>query len=211
MTEASSRVDGRKLRYAGRRDELLRAVTAYVLEQGVGQLAIRPMAESVGVSHATLLNHFGTKENLITEVVDLLRQQSMPIDPEAPIPDDVANDAASAIASWWAAWTHPDYLPALRLTFEVYGQALLHPERYERFLEDVVGGWLRFFTRVADAAGCPPDELEATGTTLLATMRGLQLDLVATGDTARANVALELLIAEVARREALWRETAADA
>jgi AcrR family transcriptional regulator len=205
MTEAAHRVDGRKLRYAGRRDELLRAVTEYVLAQGVGQLAIRPMAEAVGVSHATLLNHFGTKENLITEVVDLLREQSMPVDPELPIPAEIAEDAAAAIALWWRQWTNPDYLPALRLMFEVYGQALLHPARYERFFDDVVGGWLRFFTRVAEAAGCPADELEQTGTTLFAVMRGLQLDLVATGDTARADAALQLVTDEVARRQALWR------
>lgn len=205
MTGGTDRVDGRKLRYQGRRDELLRAVTAYVLAQGVGNLAIRPMAESVGVSHATLLNHFGTKENLVTEVVDLLRQQSMPVEPDAAIPAHIADDAAGAIASWWKQWTRPEYLPALRLTFEVYGQALLHPERYERFLEDVVGGWLEFFTRVAQAAGCPADELEQTGTVLLATMRGLQLDLVATGDTERTEGALALLTAEVARRQVIWR------
>ena len=206
MTGTTGRVDGRKLRYAGRRDELLRAVTEYVLAQGVGQLAIRPMAEAVGVSHATLLNHFGTKENLITEVVDLLREQSMPFDPdEVEIPPELADDAASAIALWWQQWTSPDYLPALRLMFEVYGQALLHPARYERFFDDVVGGWLRFFTRVAEAAGCPPDELEQTGTTLFAIMRGLQLDLVATGDTERANAALELITREVSRRQAIWR------
>ncbi len=204
MSGITDRVDGRKLRYAGRRDELLRAVTDYVLEHGVGNLAIRPMAEAVGVSHATLLNHFGTKENLITEVVDLLRQQSMPIDPDMPIPDEVAADAAGAIALWWQEWTRPEYLPSLRLMFEVYGQALLHPARYERFFDDVVGGWLRFFTRVAEAAGCPESELEQTGTTLFAVMRGLQLDLVATGDTSRTDGALQLITAEVARRQALW-------
>lgn len=204
MAGGTDRVDGRKLRYQGRRDELLRAVTVYVLDEGVGQLAIRPMAEAVGVSHATLLNHFGSKENLITEVVDLLRRQQMPIDAAAPIPAEIADDAAAAIALWWRQWTSPDALPALRLMFEVYGQALLHPERYERFLDDVVGGWLRFFTRVAEAAGCPADELQQTGTTLLAVMRGLQLDLVATGDTARTEAALELLTTEVARRQALW-------
>lgn len=205
MTGATGHVDGRKLRYAGRRDELLRAVTDYVLAQGVGQLAIRPMAEAVGVSHATLLNHFGTKENLITEVVNLLREQSMPFDPDTPIPAEITDDAAASIALWWEQWTRPEYLPELSLMFEVYGQALLHPERYERFLDVVVGGWLRFFTRVAEAAGCPPGEIEQTGTTLLAVMRGLQLDLVATGDTARANAAMQLVTNEVARRQAVWR------
>lgn len=204
VPEGSERVDGRKLRYQGRRDELLRAVTKYVLEQGVGQLAIRPMAEAVGVSHATLLNHFGTKENLVTEVVDLLRQQSMPLDAELDIPAGFSVDGAAALESWWVHWTRPEYLPALKLTFEVYGQALLHPEQYTRFLEDVVGGWLDFFARVVTASGCPDDEVEPTATLILASMRGLQLDYVATGDRTRTNAALNMLLAEVRQRQAAW-------
>lgn len=209
MPEGSDRVDGRKLRYQGRRDELLRAVTKYVLEQGVGQLAIRPMAEAVGVSHATLLNHFGTKENLVTEVVDLLRQQSMPLDAEVDIPGDLTIDGAAALEAWWVHWTRPEYLPALKLTFEVYGQALLHPEQYARFLEDVVGGWLQFFARVVEASGCPQDEVDGNATLILASMRGLQLDVVATGDRERTGAALRTLLDEVRRRQAGWSAAAA--
>lgn len=208
VPEGSDRVDGRKLRYQGRRDELLRAVTKYILEQGVGQLAIRPMAEAVGVSHATLLNHFGTKENLVTEVVDLLRQQSMPLDGEVDIPTGLTIDGAAALETWWVHWTRPEYLPALKLTFEVYGQALLHPEQYSRFLEDVVGGWLDFFARVVTASGCPDSEVEATATLILASMRGLQLDFVATGDRARTTAALNMLLAEVRQRQENWAAAA---
>ncbi|WP_222842029.1 hypothetical protein [Cystobacter ferrugineus] len=51
-------IDGRRLRYQHRRPELLNDIADYVLEHGVGGLAMRPLAVALGVSHGTLLHHF---------------------------------------------------------------------------------------------------------------------------------------------------------
>ncbi|MFI2588776.1 TetR/AcrR family transcriptional regulator, partial [Rhodococcus erythropolis] len=73
------RIDKRSLRYAGRREELLDALTRYVIDNGVGELTVRQLAKAVGVSHASLLNHFESKENLLSEVIENMRGESIPI------------------------------------------------------------------------------------------------------------------------------------
>ncbi|MEU4418943.1 TetR/AcrR family transcriptional regulator [Nocardia salmonicida] len=65
--------DGRSLRYQHRRSELLDSVTEFLLEQGIANLALRAVAEGVGVSHATLLRHFSSKEELLTAVLGHIR------------------------------------------------------------------------------------------------------------------------------------------
>ncbi|WP_238395525.1 TetR/AcrR family transcriptional regulator [Mycolicibacterium sp. CBMA 295] len=69
----NSRVDGRTLRYQHRRPELLAAATEYVLDHGIGDLSLRNMARALGVTHATLLRHFSSKEDLILQVIAKIR------------------------------------------------------------------------------------------------------------------------------------------
>src|SRR4051794_2612086 len=66
-------IDGRTLRHQHRRPELVAALVEYVLDNGIADFALRPAANAVGVTHATLIRHFATKEELLTEVVDRVR------------------------------------------------------------------------------------------------------------------------------------------
>jgi AcrR family transcriptional regulator len=204
MSAGEPRIDGRSLRYRGRRQELLKAVTRYVLEHGVGDLAIRPVAEAVGVSHVTLLNHFGTKEQMITEVVERLRAQTFPAGILESIPEGVTIDGAAVLGAWWDQWLRPEYEPALRLTFEVYGKAVLQPDAYATFREHIVRDWVELLEGFIRAAGCPDDEVEATASVLLAVMRGLQMDLLASGDRERVDAARDLFMGVVRERQARW-------
>lgn len=64
------RPDGRRVRHQHRRPELLEAVTEYILENGLTDLALRPLAVEIGVTHSTLLRHFSTKDDLIFAVIE---------------------------------------------------------------------------------------------------------------------------------------------
>ncbi|MER5835828.1 TetR/AcrR family transcriptional regulator [Streptomyces sp. NPDC002130] len=140
--EDSTPIDGRKLRYQHRRAELLEQVTAYVTANGVGELSMRPLAKDLGISHATLIHHFGSKEQLLTEVVATLRDSSS-------LDISSGTDIVEMMTSYWNRRTSAESLPNFRLMFEIYGQALLHPERYREFLDHVVGDWLGGLTEAA--------------------------------------------------------------
>src|SRR3954454_7780698 len=52
-----------------RRAELLDAVTGYVLQHGLADLSLRPLAGAVGTSPRILLYHFGSKEQLVASAL----------------------------------------------------------------------------------------------------------------------------------------------
>jgi len=192
------RVDGRTLRFQHRRPEILEAVMEHVLEHGLGDLSLRSLAAAVGVSHVTLRHHFGSKEELVAELFDEIRARQ-------EIPADVAaEDGAALLRRLWRDWTGEPGLRQFRLLFEAYGQALMAPDRYRRFLDGVVGDWLAIIEGWAVAAGCSADEAPRFATLLIAQLRGLALDLLATGDRARVDAAFDEVVEAAERRRAAW-------
>src|SRR5690348_7958382 len=65
--------DGRRARHERHRKDLLDAALTYIFEHGLADLSLRPLAEALGISHRTLLYHFGSKEQLIVEVLQEVR------------------------------------------------------------------------------------------------------------------------------------------
>lgn len=53
-----------------RREEILAAAISVFGRRGFAGGSVRSIAERVGISHATLLQHFGTKEGLLTAVLE---------------------------------------------------------------------------------------------------------------------------------------------
>lgn len=51
------------------KESLLPLLMAHVLANGLGQASLRPLAQAAGTSDRMLLYHFGTKENLISELL----------------------------------------------------------------------------------------------------------------------------------------------
>ena len=174
------RIDKRSLRYAGRREELLDALTRYVIDNGVGELTVRQLAKAVGVSHASLLNHFESKENLLSEVIENMRGESIPI----AVPMKPGVDPATVLTAWWTERTTPEVLPRFRVMVEIYALALGDRDRYGRFLDRFVGDWIEALEAGLRQAGCPEDDVASVATLLLSQMRGLSMDLLATGDRA---------------------------
>jgi AcrR family transcriptional regulator len=118
-----------------------------------------------------LLYDFGSKEQLIHEVLAEIRRGE-----ETLLTADV-----HTLADVWRWISAPEREPFLRLFFEVYVGALGRPEA-----EPLVRDWLEFLrTRWR-----PPVD-EATATLMVAVVRGLLLDRLATGDRERTDAALE--------------------
>jgi hypothetical protein len=72
--------------------------------------------------------------------------------------------------------------PLLRLFFESYGLALRRPDRYSEFLEHSIHDWI-------DEPLSAIDDISAT--LAIATVTGLLLDLLTTGDRVRIEDAME--------------------
>jgi len=160
-----------------RRQELLDGSVDYVLAHGISDLSLRPMAAALGTQAPVLLHHFGSKEQLIVEILASVRGRLRSLGRSAE-----AESHRSGLGAVWMWVSHPDQGPLMRLFFEAYGLALRHPDRYSDFIEHAVHDWL-------DEPLAAIDDVSAT--LAIATVTGLVLDLLTTGERVRVEAAME--------------------
>ncbi|TLH65251.1 TetR/AcrR family transcriptional regulator [Mycolicibacterium aubagnense] len=182
-------MDGRTARFQHRRPELLDAAAEYVLDNGLADLSLRRLAEALGVTHATLLRHFSSKDELVLEVAEHIRA-----DFQARLAGDLdlkpGHSVADVARALWSRLCEPREQRQFRLLFELFGSRSLGDQR---LIESMIHGWVELMTdRILVAGGWSQQDAQALATLLLAQFRGLQLDLMLTGERARVDAALEI-------------------
>lgn len=167
-----------------RRAELLDALLAYSATHGLSDVSLRPLASAVGSSPRVLLYFFGSKAELVREVHLHARRRQMALVDEALAGYD---DPAAALRALWQWLTDPAHHNVERFFFEGYA----------RSLHDQDGPW-RGFGRSSVEEWLPRlgDLLGADATLVLAAVRGLLLDLLATGDRDRVDAGFEALVSD---------------
>lgn len=196
MGTTGDKVDGRTLRHQHRRPELLAAAVDYVLEHGVAELTLRPMAQALGVSHATLIRHFGTKEALVAEVISAIRLGVF--ETLAASTGDLSDvPVADSMRIVWRQLCEPKQRRQFVLLFEVVAIEARHPDRFGGLATLLISDFLSPIESELRAAGRSPDEARHIATGFLALVRGLQLDLAVTGDIDRVDAAMNRYIAAV--------------
>lgn len=198
--------DGRRTRFAHRRGELLAAAAEYVFEHGLADLSLRPLAAALGISHKSLLRHFGTKERLLVEVLTEARGRERLLLAHRASEMDGAPGTVELLRAAWQRWTSDEHLPFLRLYFEVQALALQHPERYGAYLAATTEDWKALAHAVLVRDGVPEERAPALAGLTFATVRGLQLELLHAADRAPVDAAfgqfvaaLDVLVAAAAR------------
>jgi AcrR family transcriptional regulator len=160
-----------------RRSELLDRAVDYAVEHGLADLTLRPLADALGVMPNTLVHHFGSKEELLSAILNGVRERL-----RAMVRMELKRDRGSdPLQAAWRWSSRPERLKFFRSFFEAYGLALRQPKRYAPFLKRVIGDWL-----ITDDT--PRATLE------LAVLRGLLLDLLTTGERERVEQALGLFL-----------------
>jgi AcrR family transcriptional regulator len=168
------------------RAALLEKVLAHAAAHGLSDTSLRDLAAAVGTSHRMLLYHFGSRDGLVAAIVAAVearqREALRVIAATATSPGEV-------VRRQWAQLADPALAPFVRLFFEVAALALRRRPGTEGFLDDAVGPWLEVAGDVGRDLGL--DVQEADVRAGIALVRGLLLDLVATGDRAGTTAALE--------------------
>jgi AcrR family transcriptional regulator len=177
---------------SARQVELLEAAYAYVLEHGLADLSLRPLASAIGSSPRVLLFLFGSKDGLVRALLARARAD------EVALLERLAASTAGtpiglvpAVREVWAWLAADDHRALLRLWAEAYGRSLVDADGvWAGFAAATVEDWL-----VLLAACQPPRERNsrrglARRTVALAVLRGALLDLLATGDAERVAAAV---------------------
>jgi AcrR family transcriptional regulator len=172
-----------------RRAELLDRAVDYVCHTGLAELSLRPLARAVGSSPRVLLYYFGSKEQLVVEIIRRGRARQREMMMDLKLTDVRPREVARAL---WREWSKPEWEPLTRLSFEVYALSLNDPQRFPGYLERSVGEWLDALEYCTKLPGRTRAQSQALGTLLIAGFRGFLLDLLATHDRARINRAVDL-------------------
>jgi AcrR family transcriptional regulator len=173
------------------RRKLLEGAVQYVMRHGIGGLSLPPLAEEIGTTPRMLIHHFGSKETLVAEVL-LVMEESFAAQAAADV--DEHRSARATITDLWNQIAAPDREHALRAMFEVWGQALVHPERYKGFLESMTEPWIQLLQRQLEQSGRKPAEAAVLATLAVGAFQGLQLGRLTIGDDRRSKAALRLLV-----------------
>ena len=176
-----------------RREQLLLAIAAYLEQNGLIGLTLRPLGVALGVSPRTLLYHFGSKEQLLAEALNA----SAALQAAVQEFSETDQPLFDRIRRLWERTTEPGSRPYLRLFFEVYAAALHEPQKYVVFRSTVVHGWLDLVAPMLEAEGLAAGEARATATELLALHHGCTLDLLVSGDRERVDAAYLGRVAEL--------------
>ncbi len=161
-----------------RRQQLVDALVDTAVH-GLGGRSLREMAEAVGTSHRNLLHHFGSREGLLLAVVEEVESRQL------GRLDSLPDDTGAALAAMWEILRQAELRPFERLFFECYARGAQGERPFDRMVPAAVDGWLAEVDRVSNGASD-----QALARLCLAVVRGLLLDLVATGDEVGVDAAM---------------------
>jgi AcrR family transcriptional regulator len=174
-----------------RRQELLELSYEYVLEHGVGDLSLRPLAAAVNSSPRVLLFLFGSKAELVQALLARAREDELELLQGARAAG-VGGDLVAVATELWGWLAAPEHRGLLTLWVEGYARSLIDPDGpWAGFASDTVAEWLDVLGEVASAS----DAADADPTLVLAVLRGALLDLLATRDLDRTTDAVNRQLA----------------
>lgn len=179
---------------SARRTELLEAAYGYVLEHGLGELSLRPLAKATGTSPRVLLYLFGSKDGLVKALLARARADELALLARlGELPPDAAkeNRLPRVAVLLWSWLADPAHRALLALWVEGYARSLVEPGGpWAGFAQATVADWLEVL------AAAQPSRVRETAaglaerTEVLAVLRGALLDLLATGDAERVDRAV---------------------
>jgi AcrR family transcriptional regulator len=170
--------------------ELLERSYAYVLENGLSELSLRPLAQAIGSSPRVLIFLFGSKEGLVRRLLARARQDELAW--LERLGEATGGDPPPGLAEvaqqTWAWLAHPSHRGVLRLWFEAYARSTIEPSGpWAGFAAETVEDWLRVLAAAQPAVRRGAATGAAERTAALAILRGGALDLVASEDDDRVD------------------------
>jgi AcrR family transcriptional regulator len=170
-------------------------VIDHLAAHGLADTTLRQLGAAIGSSHRMLLYHFGSREGLLIEVVRAVEERQ-----RAALAADLAavgDDVADAARRMWKRLSAPALEANERLFFELYGRALGGDAGAAPLLDGIVDDWIEpLLERLKQTnASFRRDELRLG----IAVVRGLLLDLLATGDRRATTRALNIFLERYAQ------------
>lgn len=176
-----------------RKPALLAQILDHLLDKPLASLTFRTLAKALDVSTFTLVYQFGTRAELINDIVGAISAWQVEMEDrlvENPGTLDVYYE--NLAVSW--RWTlDPRNRQLQRLEFEASMLEALDPETHN-FSRGLYDTWLRVGREALESFGLSPVDARIEARIMVDAFYGLQYDLVVNNDEEGATAAFERLI-----------------
>ncbi len=183
-----------------RRTELLAAAIRVLAREGLAETTTRKIAAEAGINQATLLYHFGSKDDLLFAVLQEMMRATQDIALQSvPEASDLRGAVAGAIRAFWGQVEATPELQIMQYELTLYAlrnpdAAWLAREQYAGYSR-VVEALLRETYAAAGQTSAIP--FDALARFIVGGLDGIILQFVSDRDPARARGDVEYLIGAV--------------
>ncbi len=177
---------------SSRRDVLLSQIVDHLGNSSLSELSFRRLALALGVSTYSLVYHFGSREQLISEIVRAISERQKSSEPPTRDEASIEHHLEQIRASFdWQL--QPENIKLQRLEFEAAMIETLDPQLHS-YTRTTFAFWMDETERTLRALGLTQADAATEARILNNLFYGFQYDLVINGDTAAATKAFTLVM-----------------
>ncbi|WP_319450018.1 MULTISPECIES: TetR/AcrR family transcriptional regulator [unclassified Mycobacterium] len=164
-----------------KREELLAAAGAILARTGVVDTSLRELASQLGTSARMLVYYFGSKEQLILEVLTRQQRAAIPETNELDLPASIAAHRQWCFDDWYEC-TRGERHDNLRVVLQVFGAACGVDSPYRDYTWETLSLLTRNSRARLEAVGMPADVAETRSRIALAAFQGLIIEFFTAED-----------------------------
>ena len=176
-----------------RKPELLAQILEYLLDKPLASLTFRSAASALGVSTYTLVYQFGTRAELINDIVRAISARQAHIEERLADGLGTLDTYYENLSTSWHWTLDPRNRQLQRLELEASMLEAVEPDVHS-FSRELYASWVRVGRELLESFGLSPDDSAIEARIMVDAFYGLQYDLVVNGDEARATAAFDRLI-----------------
>ncbi|WP_029110194.1 TetR/AcrR family transcriptional regulator [Mycobacterium sp. URHD0025] len=166
-----------------KREELLATAGAILARTGVVDTSLRELASQMGTSARMLVYYFGSKEQLILDVLNRQQRAAIPQTEELDLPDSIAAHRQWCFEDWHAC-TRGERRDSLRIVLQVFGAACGLDSPYREYTWDTLSLLTRNSKARLQALGMPAHVAETRSRIALAAFQGFIIEYFTAPDPA---------------------------
>ena len=186
-----------------RKPQLIEEILDYLLDKSLASLSFRTISQALGFSTYTLVYHFGTRAELIREIVAAVSTRAEGIEARLQSAPNTVDSYLEGFEESWEWTLLPRNRQLQRLEFEASLIEAVEPEDHT-FNRAVFETWLRIGQQGLTSLGVTGEDARTEVRLLVDSFYGIQYDFVLNNNAEAASVAFrELLLQHRARIEAL--------
>jgi AcrR family transcriptional regulator len=164
-----------------RKPQLLGEILDYLLDKSLASVSFRTIAQALGFSTYTLVYHFGSRDQLLSEIVAAVSTRTVAVEEQMAVAPETLDAYFRGLEESWNWTLQPRNRQLQRLEFEASLIEALEPEKHD-FSRALFATWQRIGVAALISIGVEPNAAALEVRLLVDHFYGIQYDFVLNGD-----------------------------